>query len=247
MFAGSFLFAQSAETRPGFSRLNSFGLFSEYSNNSSHMLMGQSRQRKLLDFGLSYSRRIWLRPTVDLQYFAEVRPLMFPSDPVVQATSTTMSTTGPTQTYQYTYRQSEPCRAGLLSSFMIKSPQGVTYTNTTTGTCGRQWAFGEALSPVGLKLNLHPQHRLQLVLTGVGGYMLSSQPIPVSQAGSFNFIFSIGAGLEWCLSAERSPSRFGNRSLRAEYRYQHISNHWTASENPGIDNGVLQVTYAFGR
>ncbi len=77
--------------------------------------------------------------------------------------------------------------------------------------------------------------------------MLSSQAIPVSQAGSFNYIFSIGAGLELYTSAERSASRFGNRSLRAEYRYQHISNNFAAVQNPGIDHGVLQVTFAFGR
>jgi len=35
--------------------------------------------------------------------------------------------------------------------------------------------------------------------------------------------------------------------VRAEYRYHHISNHETASQNPGIDNELFQVTYAFGR
>jgi hypothetical protein len=37
------------------------------------------------------------------------------------------------------------------------------------------------------------------------------------------------------------------RSIRAEYRYHHISNHGTAEENPGIDNGLVQITYSFGR
>jgi len=37
------------------------------------MALGQARQRKLLDFGLSYSRRIWEGRTINFQYFAEVR------------------------------------------------------------------------------------------------------------------------------------------------------------------------------
>jgi opacity protein-like surface antigen len=69
--------------------------------------------------------------------------------------------------------------------------------------------------------------------------MYSTRPIPVPFAGSFNFTFDIGAGLE----LYRSKSR----SVRAEYRFHHISNHDTANYNPGIDNGVLQITYAFGR
>jgi hypothetical protein len=37
------------------------------------------------------------------------------------------------------------------------------------------------------------------------------------------------------------------RSIQAEYRYHHISNHDTANANPGIDNGVFKLSYAFGR
>ena len=69
--------------------------------------------------------------------------------------------------------------------------------------------------------------------------MYSTQPIPVPMAGSFNFTFDLGAGLE--------IFRNRHQSVRGEYRYHHISNHETATENPGIDNGLFQVTYAFGR
>lgn len=62
---------------------------------------------------------------------------------------------------------------------------------------------------------------------------------PVYYAGSFNFTFDLGAGFEWY--------RSGNQSVRVQYRYHHISNHETAMYNPGIDNGVLQVAYVFGR
>ncbi len=125
--------------------------------------------------------------------------------------------------------------------------QGNPFTVTDTATCGRQWTFGQGLSPAGLKINLLPRQRLQPVITLLGGYLLSTQPIPINDAGSFNFTFEVGAGLELYRSKERSKSLFGNRSIRAEYRYQHISNKNTARFNPGIDSGLLQVTYAFGR
>jgi hypothetical protein len=69
--------------------------------------------------------------------------------------------------------------------------------------------------------------------------MDSTQPIPTSGAGSFNFTFDVGAGFELFQSK--------GRSIRAEYRLHHISNHGTAQENPGIDNGAFQLTYSFGR
>jgi opacity protein-like surface antigen len=69
--------------------------------------------------------------------------------------------------------------------------------------------------------------------------MYSTRPIPDESAGSFNFTFDFGAGVEFWRSA--------SKSVRIDYRYHHISNHYTAPDNPGIDNGLFQVTYAFGR
>jgi len=69
--------------------------------------------------------------------------------------------------------------------------------------------------------------------------MYSTRPIPVETAGSFNFTFDLGAGLELF--------RIHSQSIRAEYRYHHISNHFTAYENPGIDSGLVQLTWSFGR
>jgi opacity protein-like surface antigen len=90
-----------------------------------------------------------------------------------------------------------------------------------------------------MQWNFLPRHTLQPFFTGHGGYMYSTQPIPINIAGSFNFTFDLGAGIELYRSK--------TRSIRAEYRYHHISNHETAGENPGIDNGLFQITYAFGR
>ena len=99
--------------------------------------------------------------------------------------------------------------------------------------------MGQAASPAGMQWNFRPCRSIQPFITSHGGYIYSTQPIPVDTAGSFNFTFDLGAGLEIYRST--------TRSIRAEYRYHHTSNNDSARSNPGIDSGLLQVTYAFGR
>jgi opacity protein-like surface antigen len=228
-------FAQASPAIEHFGRKQTFSLFAEYSNDSSHILLGSAEQRKLANFGGAYSLRLFTSHFVDFRYLAEIRPIMVESDPIVHSTVTY------TQPNQFTYTVSGApifaCRTGTNSySYMI---EGVTYASTETDSCGRQWTWGQGFSPAGIKLNFMPRNRLQPVFTGLGGYMFSTKPIPVSDAGSANFTFEFGAGLEYF------TTRRG--SIRAEYRYHHISNNYTANENPGIDSGLLQITYSFGR
>ena len=115
---------------------------------------------------------------------------------------------------------------------------GVTTSFTYTDTCSRSWTVGEAMSPVGFQWNFLPRNKAQPFFIGHGSYMYTTKPIPLVQAGSFNFTFDLGAGVELYRSR--------TQSIRAEYRFHHISNHGTAIDNPGIDNGVVQVTHSFG-
>jgi opacity protein-like surface antigen len=69
--------------------------------------------------------------------------------------------------------------------------------------------------------------------------ILSTKPLPVTSAGSFNFSFEIGAGVEYYRTA--------NTSVRLEFQVQHYSNAYTAGSNPGVDSGMIKVTYSFGR
>ncbi len=69
--------------------------------------------------------------------------------------------------------------------------------------------------------------------------MYSNRPIPIPDAGSFNFTFEFGGGFEYF----HAP----HRSARLEYVVQHYSNHYTANQNPGVDSGFVKLTYAFGR
>jgi hypothetical protein len=228
-------FSQIAPAPAYYSRLNTFGIFGEYSNDSSHIILGASENRKLLNFGGTYTRRVLLNRFVDGQYMLEVRPIMLESDPLAHQTIH-VTAPPPPATYTSEYATGAACRP--FSGSFTTVVQGVTFSQTDTITCGRQWTFGEGFSPAGFKWNFRPRHHIQPVISVLTGYMFATKPIPVSDAGSWNFTFEFGGGIEWYRSA--------THSLRLEYRIHHISNDYTAAANPGIDNGLFQMTYSFG-
>jgi Lipid A 3-O-deacylase (PagL) len=227
--------AQNPTVDPVYARVNTFGFFAAYSNDSSHILLGDAVNRKLLNLGLSYDRRLMLRRNVIWQYEAELIPIAIESDPV-EIVDYTVTWTNPPGVAHGSDPETftGPC---IPASGTVNIP-GVE-TDTYAGTCRRRWTIGEAMTPFGLRWNYRPRSRLQPFLDGHGGFMYSTQPIPLLDAGSFNFLFDIGAGFEWYRSK--------THSIRLEYRYHHISNDNTAPTNPGIDNGLFQVTWAFGR
>lgn len=239
----------SLEGKPQYTRKNSLSIFGEYSNDSSHILMGSAENRKLLTAGVTYTHRITYSQYLDLQYLAELRPVVMESDPVITVTQNWIDVSGNnTTTHNLILPLACPTKPSTYQGVYSSGPYaGSPYTIVDTYRCGRQWTYGQSLSPAGLKLNLRPRHRLQPVFSIAGGYLFSTQPIPMPSAGSFNFTLEFGGGMEFYLQPNRSTSFFGNRSIRAEYRFHHISNAGTASSNPGIDNGVLQVAFSFGR
>lgn len=226
--------AQSAD-QP-YARRNSFGIIAAYSNDSSHILMGLAENRRLLDFGVSYSRRIMANRKINWQYDGEFFPVALDSDPVQTTVSTVTFANPPlTETSTASTATLKACTPASGSG----SFPGTGTTYTFVSTCGRRWVVGEAFSPVGMQWNFLTEHRLQPFFVGHGGYMFSTQTIPISGAGSFNFTFDVGAGIEFY--------RTRVQSFRVSYRYHHISNKETALENPGIDNGILQLSWTFGR
>ena len=97
----------------------------------------------------------------------------------------------------------------------------------------------QGFSPAGVRFNLVPRHRLQLTLSSFGGYMFSTQEVPIPDAGTFNYTFEFGGGLEFFSTHACS--------VRLEYQVQHFSNKKTADLNPGVDSGLIKLTYGFGR
>jgi hypothetical protein len=217
------------DAEPTYSRLNTWSSFGEYSNDSSHILLGTALNRKIGAIGFQYQRRLIHRRLFDMSYTAEIRPGMLESDPIFIGTTTSMT---PPQTYTVSYALNA-CR-----------PSNMTYNTppnsyTIVITCSRRSVVEQGFSPAGLRIGLMPQHRLQPTFSSYGGYMFSSQQVPIPNAGSFNFTFEFGAGLELYGTHERS--------LRLEYQVQHFSNKQSAQFNPGVDSGFIKLTYAFGR
>ncbi|HUA91465.1 MAG TPA: acyloxyacyl hydrolase [Terracidiphilus sp.] len=228
--------ADSSHGSPYYARKNSFGLLAAFSPDSSHILLGGAENRMLLNIGGSYSRRLFLNRIVDWQYDAELLPAALESDPV--STSVNNQTSPSTATFTNDDGPILSCATYTAQYSFVYG--GVTYAGTETISCnGRRWTIGEAMSPIGFQWNFRPRHKTQPFFVGHGGYMYSTEPIPVAAAGSFNFTFDLGVGVE--------VFRSHTRSIRGEFRYHHISNHGTASFNPGIDNLMYQVSYVFGR
>jgi len=233
---------QSSDANPFFARKNTLSVFGAYSNDSSHILMGDAENRKLLEVGAAYGRRLFFNRIVNWQYNGEILPVALESDLLGQSVT---YQTQPTVQTSPPYPVGQVLSCAVLTTpytFQFPNPNGgtTTYSGTFVQTCsGRTWNIGEAISPAGFQWNFLPRRKMQPFFIGHGGYMYTTHPIPILEAGSFNFTFDLGAGVE--LYENKT------RSIRAEYRFHHISNHGTAQENPGIDNGLFQVTYSFGR
>lgn len=213
------------------------GVFGEYSNDSSHILIGQARNRKLLDFGVEYSRQIIQVSEISLQYLGDLRPIMLESDPITDQVNKYVS---PSPGVTYTNDAPEVAACHPYMQTITTVVQSVTYIDDFTQTCpSRRWTYGAGVAPLGFKANLLRGRRIQPVITGLAGLIFSTRSIPITTASSWNFTSQVGAGVEVYSSA--------SHSIRFEWYYHHISNADTAQQNPGIDNGLLQVTYSFGR
>jgi Lipid A 3-O-deacylase (PagL) len=232
-----FLGAQKPNEPQTYARTNSFGVSAAYSPDSSHIILGIAEQRKLWGFGVSYGRLLWSPPIVNWRYEAEVLPLVLVGDPKSRFVN---EQTSPTST---TFIQDGPPTIScspITQSYVSIDSTGVRHTGVSHVFChDRQWTAGQAISPLGLRWNFLPGRKLQPMFAAHVGYMYSTRPVPVESAGSFNFVFDFGPGLELYCSR--------TQSLRLDYRIHHISNHNSATENPGIDNGLFQVSYVFGR
>jgi len=114
---------------------------------------------------------------------------------------------------------------------------GLLDAGTTTSECGRRWTYVEGFSPLGTRINLLPHRRWQPTGSILTGFLLSTKKIPIDTGGSFNFMFQVGAGVEYFRTAAQS--------VRFEYQLQHFSNAYTAETNYGVDNGLFKLTFHF--
>jgi len=221
-----------------YTRKNTYGVFAAYSNDSSHIYWGTASSRKLATLGLSYDRRLFHNRLINFQYSAELLPLFFESDPLSFLTDYQKTPT--VQTVVYPIEQLQGCANYSLPYSYTDPNTGLIDSGTYVVRCvDREWTYGAGVAPVGLRLNLLPRHRTQFFLDGHLGVVNFTRPVPAASSGSFNFLFDMGVGLELFRSHAKS--------LRAESRIHHISDNYTTTFNPGIDNVLFQLTYAFGK
>ena len=107
---------------------------------------------------------------------------------------------------------------------------------------GREAVYGGGVNPIGLKLNFLHQRRFEPFLGSSIGFVISTRPVPLDVPGEdqFNFTFDFQAGFE-----RYNPAR--SRAWFFGYRYQHISNAYRSSINPGMDGNVFFVGYSFAK
>ena len=231
LYMGGVAFAQSSQTT--WTHKYDLGVFGEYSPTSSHIVLGYARKRELVGVGGSLAWRLINRHSFEFAYLAEVRPVVMESDP------TMISITNPQiGTFHFAQPWVVVNPVNPLSFTVVQS-NGNTESYPWIATYSRRWTYTGGASPIGLKLNGSTHRRLQPVLMGNGGFLLSPRDIPIKNSSSFNFTFEFGAGLQWY----RSPSQ----SIQAEVRYHHFSNDNIGPENPGVDFVLWKVTYIFGR
>jgi hypothetical protein len=215
--------------------------FAEYSNDSSHMLLGYADGRKISAFGFAYQRRSFLRNGVTGSWLAEVRPYMRVVDPTEQG-FTLFFPQQPAYSGQVKFASPVPVDQPVSTKpqNVVLVMQNQVYKGTATYIAGTRTTYAAAFAPLGYKLSLLPHHRFQPFLTGLTGFAVSPRDIPVFNSSTFNMTLEFGAGLQIYNSH--------TRSIQMEYRYHHLANAGLGSgQNPGVDSGVMKLTYSFGR
>jgi hypothetical protein len=215
--------------------------FVEYSNDSSHMLLGYAEGRTISAVGIGFERRSFLGTHLSGAWVAEVRPYMSVTDPVMKGFNLEF----PQQpmysgvvTFSSPVPVDKPVTSAPLSVILVTQNQ--IYAGTATYIGGTRSTYVSAFSPLGYKLSVLPRGRMQPFVTGLTGFAVSPRDIPLFNSSAFNYTFEFGAGVEWFQTH--------TRSCRFEYRYHHLANSGSGgAANPGIDSGVFKATYSFGR
>jgi Lipid A 3-O-deacylase (PagL) len=95
--------------------------------------------------------------------------------------------------------------------------------------------YGFGASPVGIELDWLPRKKIQPFFGIEGGFLRFDRNVPDFLASKFNFTIDGRGGVRIALPHERSIS--------VAYAFEHMSNAYTAHDNPGLDAHMISVTY----
>lgn len=237
--------AQKVTPETEYGRRNTFSVFADYSNDSSHIIIGQEENRKIGGAGVGYSLRLAHKEFFDFSYEAELRPLTMLRDPVVSGNATVQVLGNPKTIVGLPAGgpfsgpiRNDDCISGT-SSFNGITQNGVLYTEVVTQQCGKRWTYLGGISPLGLRFGFAKRQRFQPFLVANGGFLASTHDEPVNNSARFNFTFEGGGGVEWFHDHRHS--------FALDFRMRHLSNGYRGFYNPGVDSGVFRASYRFGR
>jgi hypothetical protein len=103
-------------------------------------------------------------------------------------------------------------------------------------TQSRKSVYAWGIAPIGLKFNFRRNRKVQPFGQATGGFLYFNEDVPVAGAARFNFTFDFSGGVQMV-----------NRNRRAftiGYKYQHISNGYRTTFNPGVDVQMLFVGFS---
>jgi hypothetical protein len=108
-------------------------------------------------------------------------------------------------------------------------PSGSGFVITQT----RKSVYGWGAAPIGLKFNFRRNRRVQPFGQATGGFIYFNEQVPLVGAARFNFTYDFSGGVQIVNS--------NRRAFTIGYKYQHISNGYRATFNPGVD---VQMIFA---
>lgn len=123
---------------------------------------------------------------------------------------------------------SMPRRDSLPGTCDKPQPGGCEFTVVQT-RMGRAHAIG--LAPLGFQLRFGARERVQPYLAISGGMLRFREQIPVRDGAQLNFTADGGTGVFIALPR--------GLQLLVGYKFYHISNAWTAPQNPGLDGHMF--------
>ncbi len=212
-----------------------FGISASYAPTSNHILIGHAEGRRTLSAGVEYDRALWANSHIGLTYKGSLTPLFRESDPTMIGTSTASILGPPTITYF-----PKPIRVLTANNAPLGYELGGGTSIPIEPIYGpRESTYALAISPLGVKLNALRHRRVQPTMSFDFGVLYASRSIPIDHATRFNYVFSLGPGLE--------VFRTSRSAILLEYLYRHISNADEGTVNAGIDSGVFKLTYTYYR
>ena len=225
--------AVQAQEAGGFGGVQSFGFSSSFSNDSSHILIGEAEDRRVWTLGAEYTRLLRMGPRFRLDYEGSIDPLYEETDPTDIGTSFVF------QGQTFTTPQA-PVRVVNVAHGPVGSiSTGVGASSPIYVLFGKEDTYAASIAPIGARVTAFPRRRIRPIFGLDLGFVVSARDIPVDQSAQFNYMFSFGPGVE--LFADSKTS------WRFEYIYRHVSNAGAGAQNPGVDQGVVRVTLSVHR